>query len=193
MLIIKPLKPKKCKQCREPFIPARPLQAVCGYECSIKFARKIGDKSDALRKKAERKELRARKDKIKTISDHLKEVQFWANKYVRMRDGKYCISCETTADVQYAAGHYRSRGAAGHLRFNLDNLNAQCNRRCNLALSGNQIAYREGLIRKIGLERVEALENDNTPHKWSVPELQELKAKFKLMVKELQNETNTEV
>ncbi|STS93497.1 protein NinG [Klebsiella grimontii] len=59
------------------------------------------------------------------------------------------------------AGHYRSRGKASHLRYNEDNIHKQCHH-CNVQLSGNQQQYRISLVEKIGAERVEALENNNT-------------------------------
>lgn len=140
-----------------------------------------------IKAKRERKEKAERKAKLKTLRDWLDDAQNIVNKYIRLRDAdKPCISCGTTADVQYAAGHYRSRGSASHLRFNHDNLHKQCNRHCNMALSGNQRNYRTGLIARIGLERVEALENDNTPHKWTIDEAKAVIAQHKQLVKQLE-------
>jgi hypothetical protein len=54
-----------------------------------------------------------------------------------------------------------------------------------MALSGNHIKYRVGLIERIGLERTEALENDNTQHKWTKDELLGVITKHKRLIKEL--------
>jgi hypothetical protein len=63
----------------------------------------------------------------------------------------------TTSD----AGHYRSsRAVLAHLRFNEDNCHAQSKKE-NRYNSGNAVDYRIGLIARIGLERVEALESDD--------------------------------
>ncbi|CAB4215321.1 Bacteriophage lambda NinG, partial [uncultured Caudovirales phage] len=55
------------------------------------------------------------------------------------------------------ASHYYSAGKHNNLRFNEDNVWLSC-RRCNYYMSGNLIPYRERLIKKIGLERVEKLD-----------------------------------
>ena len=48
------------------------------------------------------------------------------------------------------------------------------------------VPYRLGLIRRIGLARVENLESDNEPHKWSHAELIEIKAKYRAKRKALE-------
>jgi hypothetical protein len=51
-------------------------------------------------------------------------------------------------------------------------------------LSGNQIEYRKRLIKKIGVERVEWLEeNGNQVKKWTIEELKELIKKYKQKIK----------
>lgn len=64
------------------------------------------------------------------------------------------------------AGHYKSAGHNGSIRFNEDNVHGQCVR-CNLHLHGNEVNYREGLINKIGIDKVELLESfARQMHKW---------------------------
>ena len=46
--------------------------------------------------------------------------------------------------------------------------------------------YRIGLIARIGLAAVEALEADNTPRKWTREELIEIKQTYKAKRKELE-------
>lgn len=60
------------------------------------------------------------------------------------------------------AGHYRSRGSASHLRFNLLNIHKQCVK-CNRFNSGNAVDYRIRLIKRIGEDNVIRLENNNNP------------------------------
>jgi len=78
------------------------------------------------------------------------------NSWIRNRDRNLgCISCGSFNQIQ--AGHYYSAGHYELLRFNEDNVHSQC-LRCNYFLSGNLTHYRENLIKKIGIERVEMLD-----------------------------------
>lgn len=183
------LKQKTCRVCKDKFVPVRPLQPTCSnFGCGVEYALQVIAKSKAAKAKKEAQETRAAKVKAKRLSEWLDDAQKIVNKYIRLRDSHLgCISCGTTANVQFAAGHYRSRGSASHLRFNHDNLHKQCNQHCNMALSGNQRNYRAGLIAKIGVDRVEALENDNTPHKWTIDEAKAVISVHKLLVKDLEN------
>jgi hypothetical protein len=55
-------------------------------------------------------------------------------------------------------------------------------------LSGNQVEYRKQLIKKIGTQQVEWLENNgNKEKKWTKDELKELMQKYKLKCKQLEN------
>jgi hypothetical protein len=107
------------------------------------------------------------------------------NDYIRERDrADKCISCEATEVFRWDAGHYRTTKAAGQLRFNEDNCHKQCSR-CNVHLSGNVTQYRLNLIDKIGLERVEALENNNAPAEWTREGLAEIRKKYAKKLREL--------
>ncbi len=78
------------------------------------------------------------------------------NAWIRKRDeGEGCICCGSHNQIQ--AGHYYSAGHHNNLRFEEDNCHSEC-LRCNYFLSGNLTKYREGLIKKIGIERVERLD-----------------------------------
>ena len=76
-----------------------------------------------------------------------------------------CISCEvkivisTSYDLgRVCAGHYFLSDRYASVRFDRDNVNLQCNQKCNRQLSGNLSKYKIGLIEKIGEERFELLE-----------------------------------
>jgi hypothetical protein len=71
------------------------------------------------------------------------------------------------------AGHYRSVGSAPHLRFDEKNCHAQ-KKYCNNYLAGNHVAYRAGLIQRIGLREVELLEADQCIRKYTREGLIEL-------------------
>lgn len=78
--------------------------------------------------------------------------------YVRRRDvDKGCISCGQALRFDYCdAGHYIPRTHTA-TRWNVYNVNAQCYT-CNRLLDGNIAAYRQGLIKRYGIEVVERLE-----------------------------------
>ena len=70
----------------------------------------------------------------------------------------YCISCGKRMFYKQAqGGHYIPRRHRA-TELEKDNINPQC-ARCNGFLSGNTILYRDNLVKSIGIERVERLEN----------------------------------
>jgi hypothetical protein len=147
------------------------------------------------REKKARQATRAQKAKLKRRADWMREAQTAFNKFVRERDriaGYRCISSGSVLDWtgnKVDAGHFRSIGAAPHLRFNEDNCHAQ-SKQDNRYLAGNAVDYRIGLIARIGIARVEALESDNAVKKFSVEELKTIKEQYRMKLKELRDETN---
>lgn len=189
------LKPVKCKVCRDPFTRTLPNQKVCGADCALAFAVSVKAKQERIESKRlaaiDRANTRTRKDSLKSIHEWIADAQKAFNAYIRARDAHLsCICCDGLPKTNaitggaWDAGHYRSRGSAGHLRFNADNCHKQL-KQCNRYDAGNVVGYRIGLINRIGLARVEALENDNKPHKWTIEELKEIKARYMSKLKEL--------
>jgi len=92
------------------------------------------------------------------------------NKFIRTRDaGKRCISCNSL--IFSDAGHFYSAGHYPTLRFNENNVHGQC-KRCNYFLSGNLNKYRINLIERIGIDKVEKLDqlaaiSKRTSFKWN--------------------------
>ena len=183
------LHPKSCRQCKREFMPARPMQAVCSPVCAQRKV--LADK--AAEKAAERAMTRKRREAIKTIPQRIADAQKEFNAYIRARDhAQPCICCgRTTNDrdlitgSRWDAGHYRSTGSASHLRFHEDNCHRQLVA-CNRHGAGRAVDYRIGLIARIGVERVEALEASNVPHKWTHDELIEIAARYKAKRKALE-------
>lgn len=178
-------KKKKCaiKECRQEFVSDRPYVKFCSPECGYKLSQVAVAKKKA---KEQRQERAATKAKLKTRADWLREAQAAINSWVRLvRDAdKPCISCGRQHEGKYDCGHYLSRGAHPNLAFVENNLAKQCVP-CNQYLSGNQIRFRQGLIVRIGLEAVEALESDNEPRKYSISDLQAIKATYTAKLREL--------
>lgn len=184
---------KRCPVCRIMYHPARKDQKVCGeVACALSYVSAEEGKAEV--KKAmnasERESHKAAKAKVKTKGEHMREAQAVFNKWIRLRDaGQPCISCGTTADVQYAAGHFRTTAAAPALRFEPLNVHLQCNRYCNMALSGNLLAYKPNLIKKIGEEAVAWLEGPHEPKRYTIPDLIEIKAKYRKLIREIEKST----
>ena len=174
----KRVKTKRCKACKQPFPPSRPMQAVCSPLCAAILAA-------ANRERMQRKETRERKEKLKRRADWIREAQQAVNAWVRERDKDLpCISCGRHHQGQYHAGHYLSTGARPNLRFDPTNIHKQC-QPCNTHLSGNLLNYRIGLIAKIGLEAVEKLEGDHATKKWPIDELREIRDTYRADLKRL--------
>ena len=176
------MKQKKCKQCKEAFIPLRPLQQVCSATCGVRLTQsKIESK--------QRKERIEKKKELLTLSDWIKLTQQVVNKYIRERDKNElnCISCGKFINGVRHASHYLSAGNNYSVRFNTDNIWVSCYK-CNVMLSGNQLEYRKRLIEKIGIERVEYLESiAKETVKYTVEDLQNIIKEFKEKIKLLNN------
>lgn len=177
---------KPCKVCQRLFTPARPLQAVCSPSCAYKKV-----KAD---KKQEREQTKARKESAKTRQQWLAECQAIANRYARVRDAQEgCISCNkpSTWNGQWHGSHFRSVGSASAIRLNLWNIHKACSV-CNHHLSGNIAGYRPRLIEKIGIEKVEWLEDQNHLVRYDIDYLKRYKKivgkRLKRMEKALQNQ-----
>ena len=191
-MIAKQPKAKTCKnpECADQFIPQRLGQSVCSPKCGLA----IVDVNKAKARKAlaliERREIKARKEKLKGRGDYMREAQQAFNEFIRWRDrlaGHACISSGRPLDWAgnaVDAGHYRSVGSAPHLRFDERNCHAQ-SKQDNRYLSGNAVDYRIGLIARISLEGVEALEADQTPRKPSIDDLKAITAKYRALVRQM--------
>ncbi len=179
---MKQRKPIPCKVCLNDFTPYSTTSRTCSLKCSVIDVQNKKDikaaRDTKIQEKAVRKQHVARK---RTFNNNDKPLQMKlaqraCNAYIRARDGMVCISCGTQKpDIQYCAGHWKSRGAHGGLRFHPFNLNSQCNKNCNLHLSGNVEKYKQNLIKKIGLANVEWLQTEQPPQKWTVEDLIEIK------------------
>lgn len=176
------LNKRLCKNCKKEFQKTSPLQSVCSITCSV-------ERSYELNKKKREKEL---KDKVKvmktetmTRGEWIKLLQATFNTYIRLRDKDLgCVSCGRTNVEEFHAGHYIASTYQYH-RFNPDNVHKQCSK-CNTHLRGNLIPYRIELIKRIGLEQVEYIEN--TRHMMleiTIPEIKEQIFKYKQLIKQL--------
>ncbi len=188
----------KCKNCHQPIAnPRSTTQEVCGMACAIEYSRLKSERKAANDAKQSKKEYRAAKLKAKTRADWMRESQAAFNAFVRARDAREpCISCgrvdvEWTRGGAWDCGHYLSVGSHPELRFSELNAHKQC-KKCNggagkYAKKNLSVtkSYKEGLILKIGQEKVDWLEGPHEPAKYTIDDLQEIKKLYKLKLKEL--------
>ena len=142
---------------------------------------------ESKRKKETDEKVSKMKQELISHKDYIKMFQQIFNAYIRERDKDFgCISCGRNNVEEFHAGHYIASTYQYH-RFNEDNVHKQCSQ-CNTHLRGNLIPYRIELIKRIGLERVEYLEN--TRHMMleiTIPEIKEQITKYKQLIKQLKN------
>lgn len=188
---LKEVKQKTCKACGDKFTPSfNSTQVVCSIKCAQAHAPANHEKARKAIAQRERREIKVRKEKLKSRGDYLREAQQAFNAFIRMRDqlaGHVCISSGRPLDWNgnaVDAGHYRSVGAAPHLRFDERNVHAQ-SKQDNRYLSGNATDYRIGLIRRIGLAEVEDLERDQSVRKYTIDDLKEIAAQYRAKLKAL--------
>ncbi len=180
-MLRKAKKPKKCKGCKKEYIPSKTTQQACGIKCALRLAR-IKE-----HKKLENKWNKEKRDfRINNIPTQKALAQKEFNKWIRRRDkNDGCISCDKESNWhgQWQAGHYKTRGARSDLSFKEDNCHKQCSK-CNNFLSGNLVNYREKLIKKIGLERVEALDVRVDSPKMSAQDYADIVKVYRLKIKQ---------
>ena len=190
----------RCPHCKGKLDPGQRIHPECidGYaEAQAAKAERAEAKKARAAAKVERAETRRRKEAIKTIPVLIKEAQHAFNAFIRARDQEQpCICCGRPlgdGDVggAFDAGHYRSTGSASHLRFHEHNVHAQ-RKQCNRYGAGRAVDYRIGLVSRIGLAAVEALESNNSPHKWTREELIQIRDTYRAKFKALKSNSKPE-
>jgi hypothetical protein len=170
---------KTCKICLNQFEPVRALMVTCSYSCALAYSRgKIA--------KVVKAENKVKKERMKTKSQHLKELQTIFNKYIRLRDLLLpCVSCGDTINSTAHASHFFSVGSHPALRFNENNVHSSCEQ-CNTYLHGNLIEYSLRLPERIGQSNYDNLISSRGERlQLSIPEIEELKTVYKQKIKNL--------
>ena len=163
----------RCKQCKQKFEPKYFNQKYCDKkECQIESKTQLALKNLEGIKKQKKKDLAVKKKDMLTKSDYIKILQQLVNRFVRNRDGNYCISCDAPINGKVDAGHLFSVGNYPSVRFDLRNINSQCIR-CNQFNGGSILEYRENLIKKIGQEQFDEL--DKLAHQNRIFDIEEIK------------------
>jgi len=173
---------RKCKQCSKVFQKTAPLNSVCSIACAIERSYSL---NKVKREREEKQDTKERKTSLLTHKDYIKMLQTVFNTYIRIRDKDLpCVSCGRNNVEEFHAGHYIATTYQYH-RFNESNVWKQCSQ-CNTHLRGNLIPYRLELIKRIGLEQVEHIENTrHIPLLMSIPEIMDKIKEYKSKTKEL--------
>lgn len=204
---VKVRKAKKCRvaSCGASFVPARLGQAVCSPACAIIDGPRHAPKARKALADVERAEIKVRKEKLKSRGEFVQEAEKAVRDYRRTYElsiGSGCMSCGLSQEEILAAqgwktggafdaGHFLGKGARPELRLVPSNIWLQC-KSCNAGSSkyahkGSTVsqAFRVGLISRIGLDAVEALEADHEPRKHTVDELKAITAEYRAKTREL--------
>ena len=170
---------KKCKNCKESFNPLHFNQKYCfKKECTNVWI-------ESEKEKQWKKKKAKIKQELMTKSDYVKILQQLVNKYVRERDGNFCISCNKKVSGKIDAGHMFSVGNYPSVRFDLRNINSQCIK-CNQYNGGSLLEYRENLIKKIGLKDFEDLEfKAHQNRQYTINEIKDLIQHYKGLLKNI--------
>lgn len=181
----------RCPFCKSKLEPGQRIHSECiapWADAQAEKAKRAEAKKARAAAKVERASIRARKEAIKTLPTLKAEAQQAFNAYIRARDAdKPCICCGlplSAGDVggSFDCGHYRSVGSAQHLRYDERNAHGQ-RKQCNRWGAGRAVDYRIGLVARIGLEAVEAMESDNSTKKWTREELIAIRDEYREKLK----------
>lgn len=204
---MKPTKPKfkKCRSCSHRFQVFRSTQKVCSLECGIELARVEADKKEKAESRKNRKALR----------DYNRKDLRWQHKqtqkaFNRMRvlqelewfkkEGKEpeCISCGKKY-MDWCCGHLKTVGAQPALRYDELNSFLQCNRYCNMGLSGNiegnktTRGYKQGLKDRFSINEayliIEHCESHRDSKNWTWQELEDMRKQFNQEIRRVENDT----
>jgi hypothetical protein len=170
----------KCKLCKKEFTQFNSTISVCGYQCAIEWGKLHPKKTSIKRVNSQLKS--EAKEKLETYSQKVNKVKVIFQKWIRERDkNEPCISCGTLTANEWHASHFKKAETYSGVIFNEINVWKSC-KKCNVFLNGNELNYRERLVKKIGLHQVIALEelaNETRTKKWTIEELQQIKNKYK--------------
>lgn len=149
--------------------------------------------SHTLKATKPRRDLQTYKDERKSegkISNLLINIRYVCHNYIKERDkGKPCVSCGEPWHEGHQAGHWKKAETYSVLRFHENNVHNQC-QGCNLMKDGNVQMYSDRITERITLKQKQeiehiAAESKKGHHKWSKPELIEIREYYKKKMNEL--------
>ena len=199
-----PTATRRCTGCKERFRSETMISINAGkfhsFDCATGYATaksaKLREKTKKQKAQLQRKDLKARKDALKTRGEWLKDLQTAFNLFTRLRDHEQpCISCgryDHEIENKYLggkwdAGHFCSIGSAPEKRFFEDNVHKQC-KHCNSWLSGNNVEYRKLLLERIGEERLAVVEGPHEALKLSIEDIKGMLKDYRAKARQLKRE-----
>lgn len=174
------------------------MAQVCSPKCALEYAR--GNRIKTQRKEAKAAVLDMNK---KTLSWQHKQTQKAFNKMRVLQEKLWfkernsepeCISCGKT-NMDWCCGHFKTRGSQPELRYDEKNTYLQCNKYCNMALSGNisgnknTRGYVAGLRWRFGNKKAQEILSyceKNHVKKWTCEELEEMRKGFNVKIRQLE-------
>lgn len=213
----------KCCGCKERYPRDDMLDLPKGrfhsFDCAARYGRAKARESseralkkDKREKKKEAKEFDQKTAKMKKEFNS-KDVR-WQHKNTQPRFNRmrvlqelawfsergiepYCISCLKT-NMDWCCGHFKTVGAQGVLRYDPQNTYLQCNRYCNMGLSGNisgnknTIGYVAGLAHRFGADEAKVIidycESNSAVKKWRPGEVEEIRSRANEEVRRLERD-----
>ena len=158
-------------------------------ECIAVWRKESKKKAEEYQRKVKMSEKKKDIEFLMTKGEWLKAAQTVFNTYIRLRDeGNNCISCDCSMKGRKGDASHFWASTYSALRFNEDNVHLSCVP-CNQFKSGNIQEYRPRLIKKIGMVRVEWL--DNHAHDKldiSIPDIKELISEYRMKIKHLKTQ-----
>ncbi len=175
----------------------------CNHDHAIKFAQanagKARDKARAKESTANKKALRSFNQK--DLSWQHKQTQKAFNKLRVLQEIKWfkdrglepeCMSC-AKKNMDWCCGHFKTVGSAGRLRYDEKNTYLQCNKYCNMSLSGNingnstTRGYLQGLRDRFGDDAdgiIDYCETNGGVKKWEWQEVESLRTECNAAIRD---------
>ena len=181
----------KCSACKKYFprddLRFTPAGKFCSPLCMQDYAAKNVSKLIAKGKQERRRETAVMKASMldKDLSHQKKITQQVFNKFIRLRDGSHCITCNKKVNRQIHCGHFKTVGARPDLRYHPFNAASQCSI-CNNHLSGNIGEYMPNLLKKLGREDFESIQK-NRGLKYTIEDLKIIRSYYQRLIKHLES------
>ena len=175
---------KRCVVCNKSFKPYNTsLQRACSWKCAKTF----GELKELVKNKG-LNDVRNEKTSLVSLEKAKTNTRMQVHAYIRKRDkGKPCISCGTKWRSDFQAGHFYSAGKYNMLRYDLNNIHAQCPK-CNLFDEGAHDSY--NIASRISVSDANKLSDKATLnlkilHTWTRYELKQIRDDVKQLTKTL--------
>ena len=198
----------RCGVCKSKYVAQyNTLQPTCNnFECMAAHATKTREKAQKAEKKQRKANDKAFKQKVviedlgyqhgltKPVFNRMRVLEEF--KWFSDRDIEpYCISCQKT-NMDWCCGHFKTVGSQGNLRYDRLNTYLQCNRYCNMGLSGNiegnktTVGYKKGLLLRFGEDEgqwiIDYCEIHTEKADWYWEDLKNFRAEYSARIRELE-------